>query len=67
VRNDARCNEEVDPYQVIQRLKNELSTARAEVGYLRGEAGERAPLSEAEQRAVAAACQEFVARGRRRS
>lgn len=65
--NDARCNEEVDPYQVIQRLKNELSTARAEVGYLRGEAGEGAPLGEAEQRAVAAACQEFVARGRRRS
>lgn len=67
VRNDARCNEEVDPYQVIQRLRNELSTARAEVGYLRGEAGEGAPLGEAEQRAVAAACQEFVAQGRRRS
>lgn len=66
VRNDARCNEETDPYQVIQRLKSELSTARAEVGYLRGEAGDGAPLGTAERQAVAAACEEFVARGRGR-
>eukprot|EP00624_Nannochloropsis_granulata_P005943 evm.model.NODE_4234_length_10529_cov_51.253872.1 len=60
IRNEARRNEDVDPYQVIKRLRTQLVTAQAEVGWLK-----RGLLDDVEKESVRVACREFVrARGR---
>jgi kinesin family protein 6/9 len=65
IRNEARRNEDVDPYQVIKRLQTQLVAARAEVGWLK-EGKREGRLEEAEKEAVRAACREFVmANGRK--
>ena len=59
IRNEARRNEDVDPYQVIKHLQTQLVAARAEVGWLK-EKKREGRLGEAEKEAVRTACREFV-------
>ncbi|KAH8046298.1 hypothetical protein JL722_13772 [Aureococcus anophagefferens] len=49
VKNDAHVNEETDPFVTIRRLKGEVATLRAEVTFLKGEAGEGASLTDGER------------------
>ena len=60
VKNDALVNEDVDPAQQIVRLKGEVSNLKAEVAYLKGEAGEGAPVTDDERAALRAACEAYV-------
>lgn len=61
IRNDAKRNEDLDPFQVIKRLQTQLVAARAEAGWTE-EGGKEVPLSEEEKDAVRAACHDFVSR-----
>ncbi|EGB08833.1 hypothetical protein AURANDRAFT_63797 [Aureococcus anophagefferens] len=60
VKNDAHVNEETDPFVTIRRLKGEVATLRAEVTFLKGEAGEGASLTDGERADLAEACQVYV-------
>ena len=60
VKNDALVNEDVDPAQQIVRLKGEVSNLKAEVAYLKGEAGEGAPVTDDERAALRAAREAYV-------
>ena len=60
VKNDAHVNEETDPFVTIRRLKGEVATLRAEVTFLKGEAGEGASLTDGERADLAEACQDYV-------
>mmetsp|Transcript_7414 Transcript_7414/g.19382 ORF Transcript_7414/g.19382 Transcript_7414/m.19382 type:complete len:741 (-) Transcript_7414:23-2245(-) len=60
VKNDAVLNEETDPSVTIARLKSEVSTLRAEIGYLKGEAGEGDELTDAERNELHSACEVYV-------
>ena len=60
VKNDAVLNEETDPSVTIARLKSEVSTLRAEIGYLKGEAGEGDELTDAERSELHSACEVYV-------
>ena len=60
VKNDAVLNEETDPSVTIARLKSEVSTLRAEIGYLKGEAGEGDELTDAERAELHSACEVYV-------
>ena len=60
VKNDAVLNEETDPSVTIARLKSEVSTLRAEIGYLKGEAGEGDELTDAERNELHSACEGYV-------
>ena len=44
----------------IARLKSEVSTLRAEIGYLKGEAGEGDELTDAERSELHSACEVYV-------
>jgi kinesin family protein 6/9 len=61
IRNEAKLNEDLDPYQVIRRLQTELSTAKAEVGFLKG--GEGKGLTEGEKDEIEQACRDYVSVG----
>ncbi|KAH8094395.1 hypothetical protein JL720_4394 [Aureococcus anophagefferens] len=52
--------EETDPFVTIRRLKGEVATLRAEVTFLKGEAGEGASLTDGERADLAEACQVYV-------
>lgn len=61
VKNDATKNEETDPLVTIARLKSELSTLKAEVSFLKGEAGEGDTLTDMERAELHSACDAYVA------
>lgn len=45
IKNKAVVNEDLDPNQLIRRLKNDILTLREEVAFLKGESGEEATLA----------------------
>jgi len=60
VKNDAVLNEETDPSVTIARLKSEVATLKAAVGYLKGEAGEGDELTDLERTELSSACEVYV-------
>eukprot|EP00639_Heterosigma_akashiwo_P013845 CAMPEP_0206361628 /NCGR_PEP_ID=MMETSP0294-20121207/473_1 /ASSEMBLY_ACC=CAM_ASM_000327 /TAXON_ID=39354 /ORGANISM="Heterosigma akashiwo, Strain CCMP2393" /LENGTH=456 /DNA_ID=CAMNT_0053806545 /DNA_START=140 /DNA_END=1506 /DNA_ORIENTATION=- len=49
IKNEAIINEDMDPRLQISRLKDELKRQKGEIEFLKGEAGEGQPLTEAER------------------
>uniref|UniRef100_A0A7S3K768 Kinesin-like protein n=1 Tax=Aureoumbra lagunensis TaxID=44058 RepID=A0A7S3K768_9STRA len=60
VKNDAMINEETDPLVTIARLKAEVSSLRAQIGFLQSKNGEDEALTNTERTELQSACDQYL-------